>query len=249
MPRTPVEFCDHFDHYWPEYQLRAIFDSLHALYDDRNIAIASYRDAQQEQSIGSDPLAEDDKINSTWIVAYREAACVQAAVGMLAPYYEGFLKNAFLFLRLLHGDLGAPSNHDRWSRATETFWNPQRGGLARGVRELRDALSLSDWLSNDLLDRLDLLVAYRNKSLHIAYEWPIEEEQEFRLRCNKFGWSQWITGPRCSPGLFVLLTDEFVGQMTHRALQMTIDFETVVTQRGGLFGMSPDNPEEFRPLF
>ncbi len=183
----------------PDYdaQLRAIRGQLRLhLQADEELAkeiraIEAF--AKQASGIAND-RAVDEWVDHLHHSIFQDAAHSMAAVGMLAPLLESLFHHAFVGTRDLltrHG-WTAPA-HARWRLLPEQHWDcgytsAGRKHLVAGVVELAAITGLSEFLPANLKTTLDALFGYRNKMLHLGFEWPEPERLAFAKTIEVNGW-------------------------------------------------------------
>jgi hypothetical protein len=240
-----VLFSDLFPNYDAWSQLRAVHELIDTVFTWRNSLHGEISDAEQDWQRSSghwEEIALEATTTDLYHESiYRDAAAVQCAVGALAPFLEGFLVHAFAYLGRLHGDAGAPTDHQRWKDATSGFWNPRKPrGLTQNLRELSDAMDLSDWLSDERLNTLDLLFTFRNRSLHFAYEWPSDDIKKFEQLLRERKWGDEIVWASSGGTPWIAyLKDEFMSRALTTTTELVQGFVTVAKDRGGMFRADP----------
>lgn len=253
MSHRPLLFSDVFPNYDAWSQLRSVHELIDTVFTWRNSLHGAISESEQDWKRSSghweEMAAEATTIDLYNASVYRDAAAVQSAVGVLAPFIEGFLVHAFIYLGRLHGSEGAPTEHPRWKHATDVFWNPRKpNGLMQGLRELRDALDLGDWLTDDRLKTLDLLFTFRNRSLHFAYEWPPEEIAKFERLVDERGWGDDVAWARSGGTPWIAyLKDSFLTRAMATTTDLVKGFAPVAKARGGLFRADPGSLPGFGP--
>lgn len=243
MTSNPPTFEDVFPNFHAWQQLAAVRGVLDAVFTYRNKLHEYTADAEQElenaRGTESEMAAEANAINLYEERTYTDAAADQAAVGAIAPFLEGFFVHVFAYLGQLHGAQSAPTQHTRWSQSVDRFWNPREaksGGIAAGIRELRDALDLGVWISDGALKQIELLFAFRNRSMHFAFEWTPEELAKFRKFVDERGFAgqvEWAT----SGGIdwMATLKDSFLKDIAQTTMDIVHGFPDVAKARGGHF--------------
>lgn len=245
MSHRPLLFSDVFPNYDAWSQLRSIQELTEIVFTWRNNLHGEISDAEQDlnkTSGGTDEMVAEAATTDLYYKSiYRDAAAVQAAVGALAPFVEGFLVHAFEYLGKLYGDRAALNSHDRWGLSANTFWNPRKpNGLIQGLRDLRNALDLRNWLTDDRLDMLEILFVFRNRSLHFAYEWPADDLNAFESCVEQHGWQDHIAWAKSggTPWM-VYLKDTYLSQVLTITVDIVSGFVRVAHDRGGIFRVDP----------
>jgi len=253
MSSCPLLFSDVFPNYDAWSQLRSVRELTDTVFTWRNSLRGEISDAEHDLKHSSgywdEMAAQATTMNLYDESVYRDAAAVQSAVGVLAPFIEGFLVHAFVYLGRLHGDAGAPTEHPRWKNAMNVFWNPRNpNGLIQNLRELRGALGLDEWLADERLKTLDLLFTFRNRSLHFAYEWPVEEIEKFERLVAERGWDHDVAWAKSGGTLWIAyLKDAFLSRALTTTTDLVKGFVTVAKARGGLFRADPGMLPGFGP--
>jgi hypothetical protein len=148
---------------------------------------------------------------------FEDAAHSMAAVGMLAPFIESLFEQAFrgierLFQREGHVLIGPRAGTERAKRWDCHYQNNGRKDLVKGICQLSDATSLSDFLPENLRTTLTALYLYRNKNFHLGLEWPMAQRVKFEsaIASNRFP-PQWFDRSTSDgkPWVFYM-SDEFV---------------------------------------
>lgn len=205
-----------FPDYAPEAQLAAIHGLIEQVYSWRNELSAEIK----EPTIGG-PYAGDIYVELCTSYTYRDAACSHAAVGALAPFFEGMFQHEFAYLRLLHGARPPVNQHIRWRMKPSDFWTscmavdnedrPRKLGIAKGSPQLLEALGLDDRFPIGHPRILAALFAFRNESLHNGYEWPKQKRMRFQTTMQQKGWNDWFTWSKSGDELWgCTLRDSFV---------------------------------------
>lgn len=253
MYERPLYFSDVFPNYHAWSQLRSIHGLVDTVFTWSSSLLSEIKQAEQDWKHSSgdwaNMAAEATAIGLYEESVYRDAAAVQSTVGVLAPFIEGFLVNAFRYLGCLHDDVNAPSEHPRWTNATSIFWNPRKPhGLIQGLRELRDALDLEAWLSDEQLDTLDLLFYFRNRSFHFAYEWPTEDIEKFEKYIKDRHWEDHVEWSKSGSSPWIpYLSDSFLSGAMVTTTEIVKGFVSVAEDRGGLFRADPSMLPGFGP--
>ncbi len=234
-------FKQRFPNYNVAQQLYSIDKLINEIFTWRNKLDGEISDAEQDwhNSPGgyAEMAAESNTIDLYYESTYRDAAAVQAAVGAVTPFIEGFFFHAFSFLHHLHGDKGSTTNHERWKRNGKNFWNPRnKKGLIHGLYELRDALDLSEWLTDERLDTMALLFFFRNRSFHFAYEWPPDKINEFKKIVTERVWSDSVRWAKNGDTPWIAyLTDECLTRVLKTTIDIVREFDIVARDRDGVF--------------
>jgi hypothetical protein len=204
--------------YEPEAELEAIREFLHVVFSWKNELAAETAEPITTDNVDRDV---EDHVNRLHNLVYQDAACSHAAVGALAPFFEGMFIHEFSYLRKLHN--GEPlSEHHRWKLSANHFWNPhcvsdkgtiaKKHDIVRGAMQLVKALcidgtfqerDLTVWESarytgierqfpSEMDNTLRALFTYRNRALHNGYEWPRTAREEFFKLCEDKGWADWF---------------------------------------------------------
>ena len=253
MSQRRLSFSDAFPNYDAWSQLRAIREMIDTVFTWRNSLHGEISDAEHDwrnSPGGMAEMAEEAATTDLYLQSvYRDASAVQAAVGALAPFLEGFCVHTFQYLGRLHGDAGAPSDHVRWKVAKSVFWNPRKpNGLIQGLRELRDALRVGDWLTDDRLNTLDLLFTFRNRSFHFAYEWRPENITAFETCVEQRGWGDDVAWAKSDGTPWIAyLNDSFLCRASATTTDIVRGFVKVASDRGGMFRADPGRLPGFGP--
>jgi hypothetical protein len=240
-----MEDIDYAGDFLPEIdypaQLRAIRDLLdhHAaeerIVTDRIQRISTTKPMRQQ--------FVDEAVAEMHASVYQDAAHSMAAVGMLAPLTETIFRTAFLNIGARYDSLpGWTSKHPRLQRPGKTRWDcglvlrndKWVNGIVEGVRELSDALELTQALPPDFWLRFEALIAYRNKMFHHGFEWPEKVRDKFwsQVEVSRF-FTAATTGGR--PWI-VYMSAAFTREVL-------VDIERVLTVIGALAKAHPAPPD------
>lgn len=174
----------------PDYdaQLRAIHGLLrrHRQADEElSKEIKAIEEFAKQASGTANDRAVDEWVDHLHHSVFQDAAHSMAAVGMFAPFLESLFQHAFVNARdfLERHGWSAP-DHARWKIPSDQHWDcqyvyPGRRHFVAGVMELAAITGLSDFLPAGLKKTLDALFGYRNKMLHLGFEWPQPERLAF----------------------------------------------------------------------
>ena len=119
---------------------------------------------------------------------YLDAAHSMSAVAMLAPFIESLFSAVFREIRRREEKERPPAAMDKRTRLSrDLLWNPHlvlnarevNDDLVKGIEELAEATDLATHLPKDYLKTLKALFTYRNKMVHLGFEWPVEERAKF----------------------------------------------------------------------
>ncbi|MQA40672.1 hypothetical protein [Rugamonas aquatica] len=129
---------------------------------------------------------------------FADAAHSMSAIGMLAPFIETIFCEAFSVAHSYHGnETDHLPDHHRWTMDVASRWdcryswteNGKRSqGIAAGIMQLSCATGLAEFLPADLEKTLGALFAYRNKMLHLGFEWPVPERAKFSTLIANANW-------------------------------------------------------------
>lgn len=162
------------------------------------------------------------------VTTYLDAAHSMAAVGMLAPLLESMFDGAFNCAR---EEFFLPNTmytgHPRWEWAAEDQWDchfvydgagKRRKSLVEGIFQLAEAVGLAPYLPTDLKPTFQALFEYRNRMLHLGFEWPSEERDRFARRIKDACWpSNWFAAATTDGTSWIFyLTDVFVDHCLNR---------------------------------
>ena len=159
--------------------------------------------------------------DEAYLSGVQDAAHSMAAVGMLAPLVESLFVSIFDGLRKLSQDKAQVSNgNPRLAASQDQFWNPRfeiksksnRRNIVAGIRQLADAIGLSEHFRPDYEKTLAALFHYRNMMFHNGFEWFRDEGKEFSNRIQNAGWpEEWFKESRgFGDTWFFYMTPEFV---------------------------------------
>lgn len=164
----------------------------------------------------------DMLVDSMYTHTYRDAACSHAAVGALAPFFEGVFHHEFAALRDVFGGRKAVNKCHRWRLNPDDFWSPsavsddgtfrENPDIARGVRQLIKALDISNYFPDEVHETVNALFTFRNCALHNGYEWPVHVRSKFfKIVSEHKQWTDWFYWSTCGGELWIVtLTDPFV---------------------------------------
>jgi len=241
-PKKP--FHEFFAHFESSSDLREISALLDVVFTWRNGLRAEIADAEQSWRLASsmyaEMAAEASALDLYHQSVFRDAAAVQAAVGTLAPFIEGFLAHAFDYLLYLSDRLESGDGSRDWGDRARLVGIPdwpqadQQAPFIACVKKMTQALALEEWLDKNLLDRLELLFTFRNRSLHNAYRWPKATIARFKKCVDQRGWQPWVQWAMCGEQPWMAyLTDEFISDQLSLTRRLTDGFRSVVRARGG----------------
>lgn len=142
----------------------------------------------------SDQLYADYEVRF-WNAVFQEAAHSMSAVGTLAPFIEALFIAIFAVLRERQNN---EESDDRRKRSDDQYWNPQtafskdgsKTNFVIGVQQLVKACGLKSYLPDDYYKSLSALFAYRNKMLHIGFEWPETDVKNFAQQIASNQWPE-----------------------------------------------------------
>ena len=155
--------------------------------------------------------------------AYQDVACCNAAVGSIAPCFEGLLLHEFGTLRSLFADSKPINGYHRWKLPHDEFWVPSivsekgtkhdKPDIMRGFKQLIKALDLSAHFPDGKLKTLNALFRFRNYALHQGYEWPPESRTRFSKAVAEEEWEDWFSVAKWGDELWlVYTTNTFVSE-------------------------------------
>ncbi|GGZ32886.1 hypothetical protein [Asticcacaulis endophyticus] len=134
---------------------------------------------------------------------YQDAAHSMAAIGMLAPAIESLITTIFLGLETLDPSgrkitlSGERANHTRDKRAWDPhyiFGKSAKRDVVRGTIQLADSIGLRSLLPADVRQVLEAVFTYRNRMLHLGFEWPVGERKKFSKLVETKRWpTEWFT--------------------------------------------------------
>ncbi len=189
----------------PEYELRAVKDLIHSLFEKEAKIIYEIRYSENAIATqGGNDFQVDEHIDLLHYSGYLDSACSHAAVGALAPFFEGFFVRECQWLRSLHlrGDISLSENsNERWKGfVKDEFWNPRmvfndgkyRKELASGLLQIIDALAIRNRFPEKLPEIIGPLFYFRNKVFHNGYEWPIEQRTAFVKAIRERKWDDYF---------------------------------------------------------
>ncbi len=173
--------------------------------------------ARRASGVAND-RAVDEWVDHLHHSVFQDAAHSMAAVGMLAPFLESLFHHAFIGARdLLERHGWKAPDHARWQLPRDRQWDCRylsTGGrhFVSGVMELANLTDLAADLPDNIKATLDALFVYRNKMLHLGFEWPHEERLEFAKTIESRTWDpSWFSRATSGgePWIFYL-SDTFV---------------------------------------
>ncbi len=218
-----------YGYHHPHFDGKAAYDALRKVLDCvftcRNEEKANIDDLDL-QDLGDVPaevkdMIVDQHVDQCHSFEYQHVACCHAAVGSLAPCFEGLFLHEFATLRSDFGDSTSVNEHPRWELSSDDFWNPKvvcekgvkrdRDDITRGVKQLITSLELADYFPDATHNKLDALFRYRNYALHQGYEWPPESRQKFSTLIHQKNWAEWFEWSTCGDERWMCYsTDAFV---------------------------------------
>ena len=189
-----------FGYYHPNFDGQSACSALRQMLDHlftwRNELAA---DIAEPDLDGVHPDFENDlHVNKCHAFAYQHVACCNAAIGSIAPCFEGLFLHEFGSLRSLFGDSEAINQYHRWQLPPDDFWVPSvvsdngtkrdLPDITRGVKQLIRSLDIDSYLPNGMHNTLDALFRFRNYALHQGYEWPPESRTRFARLIESKKW-------------------------------------------------------------
>ena len=213
------------------------FDYLSQLFAIRSLLSRQYQaDRELGDKIGeADTLAAQsygianayrveewvDRVHSS---VYQDVAHSMAAVSMIAPFIESAFRRAFRCMRR------------KWPEGQSTIAT---------ITTFVDELGMSTYMPDGLDLTLQALIEYRNKLLHLGFEWPPGERNRFEKRLRTAGWpSDWFDKATTDgdPWMFYM-TPKFIDHCVHMAEKVIQRIEEFELAQGvtGMRGQS-DGP-------
>lgn len=219
----------------PDYDPDQHLEAMHGL-------IGKLRGWQRECDERVKRSMDDWYVDACVTGTYADAACSHAAVGALAPFFEGVFRHEFGFLSLICAGRRphpTPCPHARclWV-SDQSFWNPEkhndpvkrapskRPNIRQGALELLDACGLLALLPRQFPHVLEALISYRNNSLHGGYEWIKGDRHTFRKTVQDKGWQGWFTWAESSGEPWMAyMTDTLIDECLSMANHLLDVFE------------------------
>lgn len=187
----------------PKAQLAAInllLDRNKASDDQLSSQIQTASEFDHRQSTEWSEAQESHYIDLCHDSVYQDAAHSMAAVGMLAPFLETILHQAFLALeKHFKQQLVAIQDHPRLQTQHKNQWDchyvlNEKGKYTKdinlGAQQIAAAVGLAPLLPDDFWKVFHALISYRNKMLHNAMEWPKSERSKFLKAVTDNAWPE-----------------------------------------------------------
>ncbi|MDA3873416.1 MAG: hypothetical protein PF795_05605 [Kiritimatiellae bacterium] len=147
-------------------------------------------------------LFPEDWAISTWVdhmhqSVFHDAAKSMSALGVLAPFIESLFHEAFQTIAS-YFEPHHRIKHTRFERHAEDQWDchyvwtkgRRRPDLVKGITQLAEAVDMDRFLPTDYDRLLSALFAFRNKTFHYGFEWPVRERTRFAQRIIDEGWEE-----------------------------------------------------------
>ncbi len=147
-------------------------------------------------------IAESMWVDQMEHSVFQDAANSMAAVGMLAPMFEGLFTSLFAALgQATVASVDSTKDDgltDRERRSHADYWDPhvifeskgRRESLVDGIRQLAVDTKLTPLLPKDYGKVLMGLFLYRNMMFHNGFEWPSERRAVFAAQIASHGLPQ-----------------------------------------------------------
>jgi hypothetical protein len=187
------------------------------------------------EEFGADP--ETDRLHA---LSYQDAAYTHAAIGAVAPFYEGAFRHEFASLRVIWNARGRtkPNDYHRWKLDPRNFWSvgdvSDDGNLrsapdvARSIKQLFTALDLDSEFPANFHKVVTALFTYRNSALHNGYEWPTEARTKFAQVATANQWDDWFGWSKWGDDLWICeVKDPFIDLCVQHGAAMTKAFSKI----------------------
>ena len=213
------DFGYHHPHFDGQSASAALRQLLDRVFTWRNELAASI--AEPDVKAVSPEYENELHVDKCHAFAYQDVACCNAAVGSIAPCFEGLFFHEFAELRSLFGDSQPINDYHRWKLSPDDFWVPsivsEKGtkrdvpDIMRGFKQLITSLELAAYFPDGMYDTLNALFRFRNFALHQGYEWPRDARARFAQLIDTEKWGDWFSVATWGDELWMFYTkDAFV---------------------------------------